>query len=106
MLFFCTILASELVLAVNGDQDNDGFLDGVDLCPQSYGLVEGCFFYTQGLKKDTATLAASNIVLPTCTDPAKCVCQSTEELDMALPGDTLLIQLRGTTHVSQPFEVQ
>lgn len=104
LLMCITVLAVQLVRAADEDGDGDGFLDTVDVCPTSYGLVQGCFFYTPALSE--RTLTKENVVFPSCTTPGACLCAYVEDLRMVQEKDLLLLQMKDTPFVSDPLEVQ
>ena len=97
-------LATQLVQAANEDSDGDGFIDTVDKCPTSFGLVEGCFFYTSALSR--GALSKENVVFPSCTTPGECLCAYVEDLRMVQEQDVLILQMKDTPFVSDPLEVQ
>ena len=67
------------------DADNDGFEDSLrDICPGQAGSIYGC-----------PTFEATTVqVAPSCTVPT-----------LVEQGDSLLIQIKGTTYVSEPITV-
>lgn len=89
------------------DADGDGFDDTKDdKCPGQYGTVQGCFTYNKSLSGSNTLLTKANIVIPPCTSPTGCACTAVQDQQMLQKGDTLLIQIKGTPHVSVPFEVK
>lgn len=51
-----TVTAVTIDLRMNSDRDADGFLDSMDMCPDEYGIYDGCprrkLYHTLAVKKD------------------------------------------------------
>lgn len=110
LLFACGIVYIDHAFAepaVIVDADGDGFEDTKDdKCPGQYGTIQGCFQYAQALSGSNALLTRADIVIPPCTSPAGCACTAVQDQEMLEKGDALLVQIKGTPHVSAPFEVK
>lgn len=89
------------------DADKDGFDDlKDDKCPGQYGTISGCYQYTQNNTGSSSLITRADIVIPPCTSPTGCACTAVQDQQMLEKGDILLIQIKGTPHVSAPFEVE
>ncbi|MFN7160631.1 MAG: hypothetical protein ACK4NC_03415 [Candidatus Gracilibacteria bacterium] len=110
LLFSCAVIYIDSTYAqttVAIDADRDGFDDASDdKCPGQYGMIQGCFQYSEALNTSNTQLTRSDIVIPPCTSPAGCACTAVQDQQMLEKGDALLIQIKGTPHVSAPFEVK
>lgn len=59
-----TITDVTIDLRMNSDRDADGFLDSMDLCPDEYGIYDGCpkrkLYHTLAVKKDEVSEYVKN----------------------------------------------